>query len=164
MCNNMVTPTSKKQQFYKQQLSRSHAKGGSPPKTQYGGHRKNTPSPPNYSEFKTPSKPMIPVSRCMSEPISKRRSVTPKSYVAPSSPVNFAGPKCLEPPIPTSLPRPPTTWTRSEMMPMAPTCRQALSFEDFVRGHGHNAPEEPTFSSVVDPLSQQLMMLLKVQN
>ena len=53
--------------------------------------------------------------RCKSEPKTSRgRSVTPPT-LSSSSPLTFAGPKCLEPPTPTSLPRPPTTWTRSDL-------------------------------------------------
>ena len=74
-----------------------------------------------------------------------------------TSPNSFAGPKCLEPPMPTSLPRPPTTWTTSNNSFKKPEKRfypvtQTLSFEDLVQSQ-----------TDLDPLSQQLKMLLKVQ-
>lgn len=66
-----------------------------------------------------------------------------------SSPITYAGPKCLEPPTPTSLPRPPTNWTTIK----SDKARQALSFEDF--------DMKQTIEN--ETLSQQLKMLLKVQ-
>ena len=132
---NMVTPTKKQSRR---------------------GQRKTTPSPPNaeFCQFKTPQKQYqsYPKSYFYSEPPrivkNHRRSVTPKNLS--TSPLNFAGPKCLEPPTPCSLPKPPTTWTRPEDMPNA---RQTLSFEDLVKLDETN-PQD---------LSQQLKMLLKVQ-
>ena len=124
------------------------------------GQRKTTPSPNEFCQFKTPQKQYQASQKCYfySEPRivknqsqSSRRSVTPKN-LSSSSPLNFAGPKCLEPPTPCSLPKPPTTWTRPEDLP----ARQALSFEDLV------IAEKTDFNSQ-DNLSQQLKMLLKVQ-
>merc|ERR1712141_852931 len=116
------------------------------------GQRKTTPSPPNaeFCQFKTPQKQYqsYPKSYFYSEPPrivkNHRRSVTPKNLS--TSPLNFAGPKCLEPPTPCSLPKPPTTWTRPEDMPNA---RQTLSFEDLVKLDETN-PQD---------LSQQLKMM-----
>ena len=116
------------------------------------GQRKTTPSPPNdFCQFKTPQKQyQSQKSYFYSEPPrivkNHRRSVTPKNIS--TSPLNFAGPKCLEPPTPCSLPKPPTTWTRPEDMP----ARQTLSFEDLVKLDENS-----------QDLSQQLKMLLKVQ-
>lgn len=152
MCNNrikMVTPT-KSNKFYSQAAAKKN--GG-----YFGGGNKTphkyrkTPSPTSdYNCFKTPPKqqPKADLTRCASEPMrqkTQRRSVTP---VTSGSPLNFAGPKCLEPPKPISLPRPPTTWTRTQS-----SARQALSFEDDLDDKG-------TYN---DSLSQQLKMLLKVQ-
>jgi hypothetical protein len=59
--------------------------------------------------------------------------------------------------MPTSLPRPPTTWTtcsfkqQADMTKFYPA-KQTLSFEDLVQSQ-----------TDLDPLSQQLKMLLKVQ-
>lgn len=163
MCNTnqtkMVTPT-KSNKFPGQK--KSHGSyggviGGN--KTPHKQSRK-TPSPTSsdyYSNncFKTPqNKPLkADLSRCASEPMRmSRRSVTPVHSSTGGSPLNFAGPKCLEPPTPMSLPRPPTTWTRPP--PELPQARLALSFEDDLdAGKG-------TFE---ETLSQQLKMLLKVQ-
>ena len=122
------------------------------------GQRKTTPSPnEEFCQFKTPQKQYQNFPKFYSEPrivkkdlSSSRRSVTPKN-LSSSSPLNFAGPKCLEPPTPCSLPKPPTTWTRPEDMP----ARQALSFEDLVKVDHDDLSH--------DNLSQQLKMLLKVQ-
>jgi hypothetical protein len=119
------------------------------------GQRKTTPSPNfEFCQFKTPQKSTSQKCYFYSEPrivknhSNSRRSVTPKNLS--SSPLNFAGPKCLEPPTPCSLPKPPTTWTRPEDLP----ARQALSFEDLVKTDNYNEGQD---------LSQQLKMLLKVQ-
>ena len=109
--------------------------------------RKTTPSPQEF-QFKTPQKQYNSKCYFYSEPPKNsktRRSVTPKN--CSTSPLNFAGPKCLEPPTPCSLPKPPTTWTRPADLP----ARQSLSFEDLMITANEN------------DLSQQLKMLLKVQ-
>jgi len=157
--NNMVTPT-KAKQHYKN-------KAKTPPRGYQGnGHRKNTPSPHFADQsFKSPCTVNKPeVTRCASEPQKmKRRSVTPQA--PSSSPSIFAGPKCLEPPTPLSLPKPPTTWTRTEFCP----ARQALSFEDLVISDpkidcsSRFALDTGKTEQFNDPLSQQLKMLLKVQ-
>ena len=152
-----------------------------------GGHynRKCTPSPTSDG-FKTPQNPKANpktlATRCASEPVKAKKKLanTPrygkylffswnqfhkialtKSAVClhfyRTSPNSFAGPKCLEPPMPTSLPRPPTTWTTSNNSFKQPEKRfypvtQTLSFEDLVQSQ-----------TDLDPLSQQLRMLLKVQ-
>jgi len=152
----MVTPT--KSNKFATATKKSH--GGS----YYGGGNKTphksrkTPSPTSseYNCFKTPqNKPKADLMRCASEPmrIQSRRSMTPVTQNSSGgrSPLNFAGPKCLEPPTPMSLPRPPTTWTRPSHE--LSSARQALSFEDDLDGKG-------TFE---ESLSQQLKMLLKVQ-
>jgi hypothetical protein len=57
--------------------------------------------------------------------------------------------------MPTSLPRPPTTWTAhgsKQASTMFFPAKQTLSFEDLVQSQ-----------TDLDPLSQQLKMLLKVQ-
>jgi len=157
--NTMVTPT-KSNKFPGQK--KSHGSYGGV----IGGNKtphkqRKTPSPTSsdyYSNncFKTPqNKPLkADLSRCASEPMRmSRRSVTPVHSSTGGSPLNFAGPKCLEPPTPMSLPRPPTTWTRPPAQPELPTARIALSFEDDLDGKG-------TFE---ESLSQQLKMLLKVQ-
>jgi len=162
----MVTPNKSKHYNKagpgRQQQAKTPSKFG-------GGHSrsKTPPSPPMTNStdlsFKTPqnsyfSKPRAEIiqqqQRCKSEP-KRGRSITPVTPSS-SSPLTFAGPKCLEPPTPTSLPRPPTTWTRSDMIctAAAPSARQALSFDDLVG--------KPAFETI-DPLSQQLKMLLKVQ-
>jgi hypothetical protein len=158
----MVTPTKTRQQQYyptynnsTQKTPRS-TKAGTPPKS----GRKNTPSPNTPSEiFKTP-KGKVHMMRCASEPVhirsgvnlgQNRRSVTPTNKSS-TSPLNFAGPKCLEPPTPKSLPRPPTTWTRPGN---AESARQSLNFEDF-------CPEPKVSNTIIDPLSAQLMVMLKV--
>jgi len=131
---NMVTPTKKQSRR---------------------GQRKTTPSPNfDFCQFRTPQK-QYNSQKCYfySEPRivknqNSRRSVTPKN-LSSTSPLNFAGPKCLEPPTPCSLPKPPTTWTRPDDLP----ARQALSFEDLVSNDSNSQ----------DDLSQQLKMLLKVQ-
>lgn len=160
MCNaksiKMVTPTKSRQNQYYNHGPGRHAK--TPPR--YHNSRKTTPSPTSDC-FKTPqNKPKAEIMRCASEPLQRnksRRSVTPptnpksNNMILSSSPITFAGPKCLEPPTPTSLPRPPTTWTRNEC-----SARQALSFEDLSGKNQHHA-------ETIDPLSQQLKMLLKVQ-
>ena len=166
MCNNkkMVTPNKPKQHY-----KNSSQKAKTPPRGGPQHSRKNTPSPStSYFQhgadsfsFKTP--PNNPnrkgeISRCASEPMrikpnSQRRSVTP---VKSGSPSMFAGPKCLEPPIPTSLPRPPTTWTRADC-----SARQALSFNDLAFGEDVSYGKKPC-QIEIDPLSQQLKMLLKV--
>ena len=103
--------------FSRQQQVKTPLKSG-------GSRNRTTPSPPTSVDlsFKTPQKPFHSMpraelvqqqQRCKSEPKTSRgRSVTPPT-LSSSSPLTFAGPKCLEPPTPTSLPRPPTTWTRS---------------------------------------------------
>jgi hypothetical protein len=155
--NIMVTPNTKSRQnhYYKQGLGqRHHAK--TPPRN---GQRKTTPSPTSADCFKTPQNSgKAQISRCASEPIHRakqqtRRSVTPTKpgQFLSSSPLTFAGPKCLEPPTPTSLPRPPTTWTKMEQ-PASCSARQALTFDDLVN-HENN----------MNDMSQQLKMLLKVQ-
>jgi len=167
MCNSkikMVTPT-KSKVYHKagpgrQQLVKTPLKSG-------GSRNRATPSPPTSLmdfSFKTPQKPfhsmpgradLMQQQRCKSEPKTSRgRSVTPPT-LSSSSPLTFAGPKCLEPPTPTSLPRPPTTWTRSDLY-SCPAARQALSFDDLVE----KPKRVETFD---DHLSQQLKMLLKVQ-
>lgn len=164
MCNSkikMVTPT-KSKHYHKaapgrQQQAKTPLKSG-------GSRNRTTPSPPTSVDlsFKTPQKPyhsmpraeLMQQQRCKSEPKTSRgRSVTPPTFSS-SSPLTFAGPKCLEPPTPTSLPRPPTTWTRSDLYSCP--ARQALSFDDLVE-----IPKR--VETIDDPLSQQLKMLLKVQ-
>jgi len=169
--NTMVTPTKSKQPFVKD----SRVKNGG---------RKTPKSPPNTATqsafptshygFKTPmnNKPKAEVMRCASEPISKRgpsssnagagmnhrRSITPKNNSP--SPLNFAGPKCLEPPTPTSLPRPPTAWTSEKDCKSYKNARQALSFEDLL------LPQKPLIQEVIqhdENLSNHLKLLLKVQ-
>jgi hypothetical protein len=54
--------------------------------------------------------------------------------------------------MPTSLPRPPTTWTKVPEKKNSFSAKQTLSFDDLV---GIN-PD-------LDPLSQQLKLLLNVQ-
>jgi len=166
MCNSkikMVTPN-KSKHYNKAGPGRQQAKTPS----KFGGGHSRSKTPPSSMtnstdlSFKTPqnsyfSKPraeIIQQQRCKSEP-KRGRSITPVTPSS-SSPLTFAGPKCLEPPTPTSLPRPPTTWTRSDMIctAAAPSARQALSFDDLVG--------KPAFETI-DPLSQQLKMLLKVQ-
>jgi len=169
MCNSkikMVTPT--KSKVYHKAGPGRQQQVKTPQK--YGGSRNRaTPSPSSTSvdlSFKTPQKPFhsnmpgraehLQQQRCKSEPKTSRgRSVTPPT-LSSSSPLTFAGPKCLEPPVPTSLPRPPTTWTRSDLY-SCPTARQALSFDDLIE---KPKKVESTFD---DQLSQQLKMLLKVQ-
>ena len=104
------------------------------------------------TEFETTEdlrNPKTLASRCASEPIKvkKKLSVTPRT-----SPLNFAGSKCLEPPTPTSLPCPPTTWTKVPEKKNSFSAKQTLSFDDLV---GIN-PD-------LDPLSQHLKLLLNVQ-
>jgi hypothetical protein len=56
--------------------------------------------------------------------------------------------------MPTSLPRPPTTWTKKNSeQKFSGNAKLTLSFEDLVYSH----------QTDLDPLSQQLKLLLKVQ-
>jgi hypothetical protein len=165
MCNTklasniMVTPNTKSRQnqYYKQGPAPGQRHAKTPPRN---GQRKTTPSPTSDC-FKTPQNNKAQIMRCASEPLnraakSSRRSVTPTKPQAllSYSPLTFAGPKCLEPPTPTSLPRPPTTWTKINQ-PAIMNCssaRQALTFDDLIN-HESN----------MNDMSQQLKMLLKVQ-
>jgi len=162
MCNSrirntttMVTPTKSKQYYHRQGKS-THSPVTTPHR---GGHynRKCTPSPTSDG-FKTPQNPKANpktlATRCASEPVKAKKKLANTPRTSPNS---FAGPKCLEPPMPTSLPRPPTTWTTSNNSFKQPEKRfypvtQTLSFEDLVQSQ-----------TDLDPLSQQLRMLLKVQ-
>lgn len=173
MCNSkikMVTPNQTKH-YNKagQQPNGRHPMAKTPQKSGGSRHRL-TPSPPHQNlmdlSFKTPQNPsksrtvelMQQQQRCKSEPkatISRGRSVTPPSLSYCSSPPIFAGPKCLEPPTPTSLPRPPTTWTSSEIIGCS--ARQALSFDDLVQ------KPKTCRETINDPMSRQLMLMLKVQ-
>lgn len=155
MCNsrirNMVTPTKSKQYYHRQGKS-THSPMTSPPR---GGHynRKCTPSPTSDG-FKTPQNPKVNpktlATRCASEPVKAKKKLANTPRTSPNS---FAGPKCLEPPMPTSLPRPPTTWTARKPETKFYPAKQTLSFEDLVQSQ----------TTDLDPLSQQLKMLLKVQ-
>jgi len=156
----MVTPT-KSKQYYQQrpQGKHSHSPMTTPPRN--GHYRKNTPSPTSDG-FKTPqnprtqgSNPKILASRCVSEPLKSKKKPVGPQVTHRTSPLNFAGAKCLEPPTPTSLPRPPTTWVKDDKSFSA---KQALSFEDLVVVKNQNGVHQD-----LDPLSQQLRMLLKVQ-
>ena len=97
-----------------------------PQKPAGGSRHRTTPSPSNTSmdlSFKTPQNPSksrvehLQQQRCKSEPkaimTGRGRSVTPPSLSSSPGP-HFAMAKGIEPPTPTSLPRPPTNWTRSE--------------------------------------------------
>jgi len=149
---NMVTPTKSKQYYHRQNQGKNTHSSPTTSPPRGGQYRKCTPSPTSDG-FKTPQNPRVNpktlASRCASEPIKakKKLSVTPRT-----SPLNFAGSKCLEPPMPTSLPRPPTTWTKVPEKKNSFSAKQTLSFDDLV---GIN-PD-------LDPLSQQLKLLLNVQ-
>ena len=128
-------------------------------------YRKSTPSPTSDG-FKTPqnprfspgSNPKTLASRCASEPIKSKKKQPQQQQQAQvthrTSPLTFAGAKCLDPPTASSLPRPPTTWTKQESTFSA---KQVLSFEDLVQTQKNSQNPD------LDPLSQQLKMLLKVQ-
>lgn len=172
MCNSrikMVTPT-KSKHYNKagQQPNGRHPMAKTPQKS--GGSRHHsTPSPPNKTSmdlsFKTPQNPsksrtvelMQQQQRCKSEPkaLSRGRSVTPPSLSYCSSPPIFAGPKCQDAPAPTSLPRPPTTWTSSEKI--GRSARQALSFDDLVQ------KPKTCRETIDDPVSRHIMSMLGVQ-
>lgn len=111
---------------------------------------------------RSPSTPIaIPKDKRVQQYHQQRQSATP-------SPKNFASSKCYDPPTPTSLPKPPTSWVPSNgngallfgspmpVFPSAPkkvvSARQSLNFDDLqeVRREG-------------DDLSQQLKLLLNVQ-
>lgn len=153
--NTMVTPTKSKQYYHRQGKS-THSPTSTPPRGGYY-NRKCTPSPTSDG-FKTPQNPKANpktlATRCASEPVKAKKKLANTPRTSPNS---FAGPKCLEPPMPTSLPRPPTTWTacsfkqQADMTKFYPA-KQTLSFEDLVQSQ-----------TDLDPLSQQLKMLLKVQ-
>jgi hypothetical protein len=67
------------------------------------------------------------------------------------SPRCYAGSKCYEPPTPNSLPKPPNAWMGATSGPMPL----------------FNMPQTPPSAIAApynDPLSQHLMLLLKVQN
>lgn len=157
MCNprlrniNMVTPT-KSKQYYHRQGKATHSPTSTPPRGGYY-NRKCTPSPTSDG-FKTPQNPKANpktlATRCASEPVKAKKKLANTPRTSPNS---FAGPKCLEPPMPTSLPRPPPTWTASKPETKFYPAKQTLSFEDLVQSQ----------TTDLDPLSQQLKMLLKVQ-
>lgn len=172
MCNSqikMVTPT-KSKHYNKAGQPGRHQMVKTPQKPAGGSRHRTTPSPSNTSmdlSFKTPQNPSksrvehLQQQRCKSEPkaimTGRGRSVTPPSLSSSPGP-HFAMAKGIEPPTPTSLPRPPTNWTRSEQK--RSPARQALSFDDLVMKPKPCIPE--TIEDSVLDMSQQLRLLLKV--
>lgn len=160
--STMVTPTKSKQYYHQRPQGKfSQSPMTTPPRN----YRKSTPSPTSDG-FKTPqnprfspgSNPKTLASRCASEPIKSKKKQPQQQQQAQvthrTSPLTFAGAKCLDPPTASSLPRPPTTWTKQETTFSA---KQVLSFEDLVQTQKNSQNPD------LDPLSQQLRMLLKVQ-
>jgi len=160
--STMVTPTKSKQYYHQRPQGKfSQSPMTTPPRN----YRKSTPSPTSDG-FKTPqnprfspgSNPKTLASRCASEPIKSKKKQPQQQQQAQvthrTSPLTFAGAKCLDPPTASSLPRPPTTWTKQETTFSA---KQVLSFEDLVQTQKNSQNPD------LDPLSQQLKMLLKVQ-